>query len=50
MSIRGFIIRAFFAFTSTLFVYVAGSYSLKQVLNLSGALFFLRARRFDLLA
>ena len=28
MSIRGFIIRAFFAFTSTLFVYVAGSYSI----------------------
>jgi len=40
MSIRSFIIRAIFALTSPIFGYVADSYSLKQALNLSGALFF----------
>ena len=40
MSIRSFIIRSIFALTSPIFGYVADSYSLKQALNLSGALFF----------
>ena len=40
MSIRSFIIRTFFALTSPIFGYMAEFYSLKQALNLSGALFF----------